>query len=347
MDTNRDARGNAADFLGRYALLIVLLLLIIGFSFLRPESFGTIDNFKSIADNYAIVLLLACAATLPLIVGQFDLSFASTFTFVQMIVVGSVINGGWGVGQALLVGFAAATVVGLVNGFAVARLNISSFIATLASGSILTGLTLAYSNGESVFGRAPEALTRLARSELLGLRLPIWYGVVLVLVLGVVLHRTPLGRRMYATGSNERAANLTGIPTQRYVIATFVLAAWLAAAGGVVLGARIGAATPDTGSSLLIPAFAGAFLGSTAFTGGRFNIPGTFVAVYVVGVTVTGLQQLGAALWVEPVFNGVVLFAAVGLSAWMSRARAASARKARLRELSAHRQEVKQDPAVV
>lgn len=338
MSAKTDTSGNIAEFLGKYALVIVLFGLLIVFSLMRPESFGTIDNFKAIGDNYATVLLLACAATLPLIVGQFDMSVASMFTFVQMIVVGNVINEGWGVGQALLLALAAATVVGLINGIAIARFQISSFIATLATGSILTGVTLAYSNGESVFGRAPEALTQIARSELLGLRLPIWYGIVLVLILGIVLHRTPLGRRMYATGSNERAAKLTGIPTERYVIATFVVGAWLAAAAGVVLGARIGAATPDTGIALLIPAFAGAFLGSTAFTGGRFNIPGTFVAVYVVGVTVTGLQQLGAALWVEPVFNGVVLFAAVGLSAWMSRLRAARARKARLRELGEHRE---------
>ncbi|ABL80333.1 MULTISPECIES: ABC transporter permease [unclassified Nocardioides] len=334
----RQNAGSIVEFLSKFALVVVLIALALTFSLMRPESFGTVDNFKAIADNYAVVLLLACAATLPLIVGQFDLSFGSLFAFVQMIVVGNVINKGWSVPSALLVAFMAATLVGLINGVAVAKFKISSFIATLASGSILTGLSLAYSKGESVFGAAPDSLTRIARSEFLGMRLPIWYSVVVVIVLAIVLHRTPVGRRMYATGSNERAALLTGIPARRYVMATFVLAAWLAAAAGVVIGSRIGAATPDSGSTMLIPAFAGAFLGSTAFTGGRFNIPGTVVAVLVVGITVTGLQQLGAALWVEPVFNGIVLFAAVGLSAWMSRLRAARARKARLRELSEHRQ---------
>lgn len=332
--------GRLAEQLGRFALVGVLAILLIGFSVLRPESFGTLDNFKAIGDNYATVLLLALGATLPLIVGQFDLSIASVFTFVQVIVVGLVLQHGWSVPTAILLSLVAATVVGVVNGVAVAKYGISSFIATLASGSILTGATLAYSNGEAIFGKAPASLTNLARSEAFGVRLPIIYGIVLAIIIGVALSRLPVGRRMYATGSNPRAAQLTGIPTTRYVVGTFVLSAWLAAAGGIVLGARIGAATPDTGTALLIPAFAGAFLGATAFTPGRFNIPGTFVAVYVVGVAVAGLQQLGAALWVEPVFNGVVLFAAVGLSAWTSRLRASRTRKARLRELEEHREQL-------
>lgn len=339
MTAKTEARGRITDYVGRLALVGVLVILAVSFSLLRPESFGTLDNFKAIGDNYATILLLAFGATLPLIVGEFDLSIASTFTFVQVIVVGLVLKSGWSPYTAIALTLVAATVIGIINGLAISRFGISSFIATLASGSILSGITLAYSNGEAIFGRAPTSLTNIARSEFLGVRLPILYGIALAIIIGGALLRLPIGRRMYATGSNQRAAQLTGIPTQRYVIGTFVLSSWLAAAAGIVLGARIGAATPDTGTALLIPAFAGAFLGATAFTPGRFNIFGTFVAVYVVGVAVTGLQQMGAALWVEPVFNGVVLFAAVGLSAWTSRLRAAQARKARLRELEEHREQ--------
>lgn len=335
--TEERAEGRGADQLARYALVGVLVALIVVFSLLRPESFGTLDNAKAILNNQITILMLALAATLPLIVGEFDLSIAAIFGFVQVLVVGLVLQQGWSVPLAVVAVLAAAALVGLVNGIAIARFQINSFIATLASGSILTGITLAYSKGESIFGSAPAALTNISRSELLGFKLPIWYGLVVVIALALILGRLPVGRRMYATGSNQRAAALTGIPTTRYVIATFVVGALLAAFGGIILGASLGAATPDTGNALLIPAFAGAFLGVTAFTPGRFNVLGTFVAVYVVGVAVTGLQQLGAALWVEPVFNGAVLFAAVGLSAWTSRIRARRARRARLRELEERR----------
>jgi ribose transport system permease protein len=329
--------GDVAQHLGRFALLIILLALVGLFSIAEPESFGTADNFKSIASNEVVIVFLAFAATLPLIVGEFDLSIAAVFAWSQIIVVGLVLEHDWPVAAAVGVALASAVLIGLVNGIAVVRFQINSFIATLASGSILTGVSLGYTNGENIFGDAPASLTNIARKELLGIDLPVFYALGVALIISVVLARMPIGRRMYATGGNQRAAQLTGIATHRYVISTFVASALLAAVGGVLLGSRIGAASTDVGSTLLIEAFAGAFLGATAFWPGRFNIPGTLVAVYVVGVAVTGLQQMGAALWVEPVFQGTVLFIAVGLSAWTTRYRARRARLARIRELDLQR----------
>jgi ribose transport system permease protein len=329
----RDLTGQAANQLGKYALLLILALLLVVFSIARPESFGQWDNFKSIASNQVVIVFIAFAATLPLIVGEFDLSVAAVFTWAQVIMVGLVLQHGWSVWPAILVALASAVVIGLVNGIAVVRFGINSFIATLASGSILTGATLAYSKGESIFGSAPASLTDIARKQAFGIDLPVFYAIVVAIVMAIVLSRLPVGRRMYATGGNQRAAQLTGIATNRYVVSTFVASSILAAIGGIILGSRVGAASSDVGGTLLIQAFAGAFLGATAFTPGRFNIPGTLVAVLVVGVAVTGLEQLGASLWVEPVFQGAVLFVAVGLSAWTARYRAGRARQARLREL--------------
>jgi ribose transport system permease protein len=343
----RDVTGQVAQNLGKYALLIILGLLVLLFSIAEPESFGTWDNFKGIASNEVVIVFLAFAATLPLIVGEFDLSVAAVFTWAQIIVVGLVLEHSWSVPAAIGVALLSAVVIGLVNGIAVVRFQINSFIATLASGSILTGATLAYSEGEAIFGDAPAALTDIARKQLFGIDLPVFYALGIALIIAIVLSRLPIGRRMYATGGNQRAAQLTGIATSRYVVATFVTSSVLAALGGIILGSRIGAASSDVGATLLIQAFAGAFLGATAFAPGRFNIPGTLVAVYVVGVAVTGLEQMGASLWVEPVFQGTVLFVAVGLSAWTARYRARRAQKARLLELEerkAHDSDVPSDP---
>jgi ribose transport system permease protein len=333
----RDIGGQLAANVGRFALLGILILLCIVFSILKPATFGNAENFKSIASNEVTIVFIAFAATLPLIVGEFDLSLAAVFTWAQIIVVGLVIQHGWSVPAAALVALATAVVIGLINGIAVVRFQINSFIATLATGSLLTGAVLAYSKGEAIFGKAPHALTSFTRNQLFGINLPVYYGAFAAIVISVLLGRMPVGRRMYATGGNQRAAQLTGIATQRYVISTFVASALLASIGGIILGSRVGAASSDVGNTLLIPAFAGAFLGTTAFTPGRFNIPGTLVAVYVVGVAVTGLEQMGASLWVEPVFQGAVLFVAVGLSAYTARFRAQRAKQARLRELEERR----------
>ncbi len=322
---------------GRFALAGVLLALFVAFSVVRPESFGTIDNVQAILNNQVTILFLALAVTLPLVVGEFDLSVASTFSFAQVLTVGLVLNQGLPAVVAIVAALVMSVLVGIVNGVAIARFGINSFIATLASGSILTGAALAYSKGETIFGAVPASLTDLARSEVLGLRLPVIYALVVVVVAAVVMNRMPAGRKMYATGSNKRAAELSGVPADRIIIRTFAISGLLAGIGGVILGASIGSATPSTGNALLIPAFAGAFLGATAILPGRFNVVGTVVAVYVVGVAVAGLQQVGVALWVEPVFNGAVLLIAVGLSSWTAQRRKRRAEKARIKELETRR----------
>jgi ribose transport system permease protein len=331
---------------GRFALVAVLIVLIAVFGLLKPDTFFTGDNFKSILTNETSTLLLALGAMLPLIVAQYDLSIASVFTFSQVMTVGLIINQHSSVGIAIAAGLAGALLVGLVNGLLVVKGRISSFIVTLATGSIVGGATLWYSKGQSIFGSAPTSFTNIARQHLFGFALPVFYALIVIIILVLILNRMPSGRKMYAIGSNERAAALTGINTQRYVMASFLACSFLAGVGGVLLGSSVGAATSESGSSLLIPSFAAAFLGATAFYAGRFNPLGTAVAVYLVAVLINGLQQLGASLWVTPVLQGATLLLAIGLSAWTVSLRQRLARRARLRTLEedAKREEVGPPP---
>lgn len=314
-------------------LPVVLVALIAVFSMARPDTFGTVSNLVAIANTQVPILFLAVAATLPFIVGEFDLSVAANATLAQILLVGLVLQHGAPVPVGIIVALGVSGFVGLLNGLAVARFGISSFIATLATASILAGVTLAYSEGQVIFGQAPAALTEFARRRVFDVPLPVFYAALASVVLVVLTAKTPVGRRMYATGSNQRAAQLTGIPTMRYVVTTFVSAGLLAGVSGILLGGSLGSATPDTSNSLLIPAIAAAFLGAAALPGARFNIAGTVVAVMIVGVAVSGLQQLGAALWVQPAFNGVVLFAAIGFTSWTRHLQARATHRARVREI--------------
>jgi ribose transport system permease protein len=149
----------------------------------------------------------------------------------------------------------------------------------------------------------------------------------------VTLNHLPAGRKLYAVGGNRRAAELTGIGVSRYLIASFVVSGLFAGIVGVILGARLGSATVDSTSSLLLPVFAAVFLGATTILPGRFNALGTWVSVYFLAVAISGLQHLGAPGWAEPMFNGTVLVLAVALSGWAFRRRAARARKENLQLL--------------
>jgi ribose transport system permease protein len=314
-------------------MLGVLILMIAVFSVLRPDSFGTFDNLKSIALIEATVVILALAALVPRIVDEFDFSIGAIFALSQTMCVGLVVQHHWSIPIALLVALSIGATAGLVNGVMVAKVGLGSFVATLATSGIYSGLTLLYTNGEAVFGSAPKAFTNISRSEPLGIPLPIIYALVIAVFLSVAFSSFPVGRRLYAMGSNRKAAHLMGIRDQRYVIGTFIMSGLLASVGGIILGAEVGSATSESGLALLIPAFSGVFLGATAITPGRFNVWGTVIAVYLVAVMVTGLQQLGAKLWVTPVFQGAVLLAAVSLSLWTSKIRASRARAARIAAL--------------
>jgi ribose transport system permease protein len=187
-----------------------------------------------------------------------------------------------------------------------------------------------YTGGAPIYTGVPKSLTQLARGHLAGIPNPVIYVAFVTVVLWFVLARLPLGRRLYAVGGNRRAAELSGIRSDRILIATFIGSGLLAAAAGVVLGSQLGSVVPGGETTYLLPAFAGAFLGATALTPGRFNPIGAVLATYTLSVAVSGLQQLGAPFWVQPVFNGTVLLVAVGLSGYAARSKAVRAKARQL-----------------
>ncbi|MFK4122389.1 ABC transporter permease, partial [Streptomyces longwoodensis] len=145
---------------------------------------------------------------------------------------------------------------------------------------------------------------------------PFWIMVVVALLLWYVLELTPLGRQIYATGGNPRAAALTGVRTSRVLLYTLITSGIVAAGAGLLETSQLSAGDPTIGPGFLLPVIAAVFLGSTQFRGGRFNIWGTVVAAYVLAVGVKGLQLAGLPVWTPDLFNGAALLLAVGLAAW-------------------------------
>jgi ribose transport system permease protein len=330
----RPTAGVLTSFLSKYALLIALVLLVAFFSAIRPDTFGTLDNLKAIATAETPVIILAFAEMVVLIVGRIDLSIGATFSISSVTVADLTLKHHLNPIVGIAAALAAAAVIGLVNGLLVAFARIDAFVVTLATWTVVNGLVLLFTNGVSIYGRSSGVFGSLTVGNLAGMPLLLIYALVATIVLAVLLSSFPAGRRMYATGSNERASMLSGIRTSRYVVATFTGAALLAGVAGVLLASNTGAGTPGVGDSLLIPAITAAFLGGTSVTPGRFNPAGTLIAAYLIAVAVAGLQQLGAAQWVTPVFNGLMLLVAVSVSLVATRTSARRARAARLQALS-------------
>lgn len=324
----------ALDVLARFGIPVLLVVSLVAFSVARPESYATWDNFRSILEGQSVVALLALAVMIPLIVGEFDLSVAAVASLANILVIGFSEKQGWGAGTAILLTLMATSAIGLINGLIVVRLQVSAFVSTLGMATLLGGIGLLYTDNQDLLS-APAALTDLADHSWLGVPSPVVYMLVVAAVTYLVLARMPLGRRMYAVGGNRRAADLSGIRSARYVIGAFTAAGLLAGIAGVILGAQLGSASNNSGSTLLLQAFAGAFLGATTIRPGRFNVLGAIVSVYFLAATISGLQQMGAQAWVEPVFNGSALIVAVALSAWAFRLQRSRAQREQLALLAA------------
>jgi ribose transport system permease protein len=333
------------ELLGRFGLPIVLLIVLVVFSVWKPASFFTWTNFKATFTQQAVILMVALAAMVPLIVGEFDLSVGANAGLGAIFAVGFCdmqhINPWVSIVLAVLI----CGTVGLINGLIITRLKVNSFVATLGVATVIGGVGELYTHELDLQG-APAGLESIGRASVFGLPMTVIVGLAVALVLLIVLQYLPVGRQLLAVGSNRRAAELTGIRGDFRVIFAFVAAGLIVGIGGALYGANLGAASNATGPTLLLPAFAGAFLGSTTILPGRFNVLGTIVGVLLLAFMVSGLEQIGVAPWIEPIVQGVALVGAVALSSWAIRLRIARLRAAQLALLDAEREAEPDAPPV-
>ena len=331
------ADGGLSRIVATWNLVILLVLLVALFAILKPDTFLTPFTFRSMANSRSINAMAALAVMIPLAANQFDLSVASVIGISQVLANGLQTQQHlpWIAAAALVLLLGA--VVGAVNGVLVTRFRISSFIATLGSGTVLLGLNQWYTGGRQVVGPLDPAFLKLSTIVPgLGVPSPLLYVLAMGVVLWVLFDHLPLGRYLYVIGDNPRAAALVGIPTERYTVLAFTAAGLIAAFAGVVLQAQLQVGQSTVGQELMLPAFTGALLGATAIRPGRPNTWGTILAVAVLAVAVAGLSQLGAPFFVEPLFNGSMLILAVGLAMATQRRRE---REIRAREAAARQQE--------
>lgn len=319
---------------GRYGLLILLVAVLVTFSVWIPDSFFAWDNFRATFALQAIILMVAFGVMLPLVVNEFDLSVGANAGFASVLCVGLSVLQQMPAWVCLTVPVVVSTLIGFINGLLVTKLKVMSFVATLGTATAITGVGLWYTNLSEVRGAAAD-LTTIGRTQIGGLTLSVIVAAVVAVVLVVVLQYLPVGRRLLAIGANREAARLTGITADRHIIGMFTAAGLVVGIGGTLYGAALGAASNTTGNTLLLPAFAGAFLGSTAIFPGRFNVPGTVIGVFLLAFTVSGLEQVGVAVWIESVVTGFALVVSVAISSWAIRARTAKLREAQLLSLAA------------
>ncbi|MBV0895523.1 ABC transporter permease [Microbacterium sp. NC79] len=307
----------------------VWLLLILIFSLWIPYTFLRSSTPLGILNQSTVTAMIAMAVIMPLAVGVFDLSIGAVMGF-------SLVTAGWLLGNTdlpipfvIVLTLCGGALMGLLNAFVILKLRIDSFIATLATGAIISAITVGVANNKILTVGIAGEFSKISTGSLLGIPLPVYYMLIIMIVLGFVLERTATGRRMYAAGFGPEAARLAGINVDRLKLGAILVSAILASFAGIILLGRIQAADPMAGNAYMMPAFSAAFLGATQFRGGRFNSWGTVVAVLMLQTGSYGLLLTGVGQWAPQVFQGVVLIVAVGITVIQRKAKPAKVRKKR------------------
>jgi ribose transport system permease protein len=315
------ARQRLMRLLPVFGLPILTVLLIIFFSLLLPRTFPTMLNLRSILGDKSVIALLSLAAMIPMMAGRIDLTAGYGIVLWHIMAIALQTQLGLDWPAAVLLVLLMGCTLGLINGLLVEIAQIDSFIATLGTGTVIYAIALWYTEGRQVIGVLPDGFLALYIYRLFGIPIAAYYVLAAAVIIWIVAEFLPIGRCLYAIGANPRAAALNGIPIRRYVIGAFVASGFLASLAGVVLAAKLRIGQASVGLEFLLPALVGAFLGSTTIKPGRVNVWGTVIAVAILAVGISGIQQLGAVFYVEPLFNGVTLVLAIGLAGYAQRKR--------------------------
>ena len=299
--------------------LVVLFVLMAALSLAVPD-FLTVRNLQGLV--LAVSLAGAVASTMMLVLAmrEVDLSVGSLVALSGVLTAEVIANTG-SVALGVGAGLAAGAVVGLINGFVIARLKINSLIATLAMMEIVRGVAFLVSGGEAV-AIPEESFYVLGTGEILGVSFPVGITLLCFVLFGVVLNATVFCRNVLAIGGNAEAARLAGVPVDRVKIIVFAVHGLVTALAGIVLAARITSGQPNTSLGLELQVISACVLGGVSLSGGVASIGGVIVGVLIMGAAQNALNLLDVPTFYQYVVRGGILLIAVILDQLRQRMRA-------------------------
>ncbi len=296
------------------SVIYLLVALAVGFALWIPETWLVWNTHRFYLNNEAIRAIVAIGLIVPLSAGVFDLSIGGVISASAVTTAWAIELQGWPWPAAALLGLSLGMAVGALNGWLVVKIKIDSFIATLGMSSVLAAYSVWLAKGQSIL-TANESFKGLTGVALYGFKWTFVYLVALGLIVWYTLEHTAVGRYLFATGGGREAARLAGVQVDRYVVGSLMVSSTVAALGGILFASNFSSVQGSVGPPYLLPAFAAAFFGSTQFKD-RFNVAGTLMAVFVLAAGVKGFQLAGWGKegWLDDLFFGLALIAAVGFS---------------------------------
>ncbi|WP_122523128.1 ABC transporter permease [Pseudomonas viridiflava] len=296
------------------ATLPALVLIILVFFALEAPGFLSWGNLSSlILNNFVLLAIVAVGMTWAVAAGGIDLSVGTAVDFASLGFVVA-LNGGYGLGAAVVVALLAGGSAGAFNALLIAGLRISPFLATLGTLFIGTSVQQLLSDGGQPIYIAQGVLPGITGLVILGLPLPVWLVALLAGVYGLVLARGRLGREILAVGTQPQLAYYSGLSIRRIAVQVFVGSALACAVAGILLSSTVNAYVPMSGNAYLISAIGAVFMGTTLSRQGRPNIVGTLLGVLFINVIANGLLLIGWNFYWQQVATGALIFLVLAFS---------------------------------
>jgi ribose/xylose/arabinose/galactoside ABC-type transport system permease subunit len=289
-------------------LPVALGILFAAAGFVQP-SFLSASNLRDILTQAAPLCIVVIGQTFVILVRGLDLSVASVMATTAVVAASFNTTSNAALLQILLLSLALGLAVGLVNGFLVVKRNVSPFLATLAMMTVLQGARFYYTQG-APGGSLPSALRFVGAGQVLGAPVNLLLLLALLATAAFLLARTTLGRRIYITGGNPRAAELVGIPAGRVTVFCYVVSSVLAAIAGLVLVGYVGSVDNWVGRGYELDSIVAAVVGGIALTGGRGSPVNSVLGAIILMVTFNFVVIVGLPIQAQLVIKGIVIIAA-------------------------------------
>jgi len=303
----------------REIFLLVMIVLIALAASLSFKAFPTAYNLKMILLNMSTEAIVSVGMMILLISGVFDLSVGSVMGLSGAVAASLMFNLEIDTWLAILLALSSVAAVGMFNGVMIAWVGVNPLIVTLAMMGAVRGLV------ELVAGTGiidlPDNFVAIADQTIAGLRIPVWYMIVIAAAFSFLVSKTSSFRKYYYIGVNQEAAELSGINVKRLKVLSFIIVAVLSGIAGIIVTSRLGQSTSDLGNGLEFRCITACVLGGASIFGGNGSIPGAFLGTLFVALINDLMIISGVSGYWQMIIIGAILVIAVALDAMLRQGR--------------------------
>lgn len=307
------------DVLGRFGIQGLFFVAVIAMLVANPD-FRNADNLMNVLQQSSITGVLACGMLVIIVTGGFDLSFGAIGVG-SSVSAATFMSNGTSPATAVIIGLLVGVVCGVLNGALVAYIDLSPFVATLGTSTLIAGLVLIQTDGRAVAG-LPDGFTNVGLGRTFGVPNPAWVFLVVGVITWFLLHRLRLGHYLYAVGSSRAPAKLAGIPVERVLLAAYVFGGLTAGIAGILLLGQTNVGQPTGTEGWALGAIAAVVVGGTPLRGGLGGVYSVVLGTLLLGFVSNALNLNGVSPYVQPAVTGAVIILAVGFDSLQRKLRA-------------------------